>query len=87
MTDGKFSHLSSKYEDFMRKIPRMKDKCLEESITPSLSFIETFFYLRVVKLGVNCFFVVFQFVSFLSKESSSVVQLTGSLTHMSFYSL
>ena len=39
MTDGKFSHLSSKYEDFMRKIPQMKDKCLDESITPS-SFFE-----------------------------------------------
>ena len=43
MTDGKFSHLSSKYEDFMRKIPRMKDKCLEESITPSYQdFFVTF---------------------------------------------
>ena len=43
MTDGKFSQLSSKYEDFKRKIPRMKDKCLEESITSSsLSYIEIF---------------------------------------------
>ena len=43
MIDEKFSHLSSKYEDFMRKIPQMKDKCLEESITPlSWSFIEIF---------------------------------------------
>ena len=86
MTDGKFSHLSSKYEDFMRKTPRIKDKCLEESITPSSSsFFDHFFcYLRVVKLSVNCFFVVFQFVSFLSKENSSVVQLTGSLTFENF---
>ena len=43
MTDGNFLHLSSKYEDFMRKIPRTKDKCLQESIIPpSWSIIETF---------------------------------------------
>ena len=43
MRDRNFSHLLSKYENFMRKIPRMKDKCLVESVTPSSSyFIETF---------------------------------------------
>ena len=48
-------------------------------------FYRDFFgYLRVVKLGVNCFFDVFQSVSFLSKENSSVVQLTGSLTFENF---
>ena len=52
MTDGKFSHLSSKYEDFMRKIPRMKDKSLEESITPSSwSFIKTFLLPSRRKIG------------------------------------
>ena len=52
MTDGKFSHLSLKYEDFMRKIPRMKDKCLEESIIPSSwSFIKIFLLPSCRKIG------------------------------------
>ena len=51
MTDGKLSHLSSKYEDFMGKIPRMKDKCLEESITTSWYFIEIFLLPSCRKIG------------------------------------
>ena len=51
----------------------------------NLGLLSRFFcYLRIVKLGVNCFFVVFQFVSFPSKENSSVVQLTGSFTFENF---
>ena len=86
MRDRNFSHLSSKYENFYEKDnTNVRQMSRGISNTFFLVFYRDFSgYLRVVKLGVNCFFVVFQFVSFLRKENASVVQLTGSLTFENF---
>ena len=85
MRDRNFSHLSSKYKNVYEKdTTNVRQMSRGISNTFFVFYRDFFGYLRVVKLGVNCFFFVFQFVSFLSKENSSVVQLTGSLTFENF---